>query len=292
MYGCCLAVSQNIKGTGHNMSEELKREDYEEPRCVICDPATGQPARRATVPLDRIVEKLDEYCGKKEFAAAERHLLYWLEEAKFQGDLRGEFSLRNELMGFYRKQEVEDKAIENATEALKLMAVLGNDNTISAGTCFVNCGTVYDNFGYPEKALPYFEKAQAVYELNLTAHDERLAGLYNNMGLVLSDLRRFGEADRLFHRALEVMENVESGKLEMAITYLNMADAVEAEHGMEKAEAKINQYLDLAYGLLSDESNERNAYFRYVLERCTPAYYCYGHFEQGEKLEALMGSVK
>ena len=55
------------------------------------------------IPQQRVIEKLDEYMSRRDYAGAERHLLYWLEEARAGGDLRGALMLRNALVGHYRK---------------------------------------------------------------------------------------------------------------------------------------------------------------------------------------------
>ena len=41
------------------------------------------------VPQQRIVAKMDEYMSRRDYAGAEKHLLYWLEEARQGNDLRG-----------------------------------------------------------------------------------------------------------------------------------------------------------------------------------------------------------
>jgi hypothetical protein len=69
------------------------------------------------------MQKLDEYWGARDYAGAERHLLYWLEEARLGCDERGELMLRNELMGHYRKLGKENEAIAQAEAALKLSGV-------------------------------------------------------------------------------------------------------------------------------------------------------------------------
>ena len=56
-----------------------------------------------SIPQQRVVEKLDEYMSRRDYAGAERHLLYWLEEALAAGDKRGELMVRNELVGHFRK---------------------------------------------------------------------------------------------------------------------------------------------------------------------------------------------
>ena len=252
----------------------LSREDYEEPRCVLC---MDQDAPTA-IPQRRVREKLDEYMSRRDYAGAERHLKYWLAEAQQNGDLRGEFFLRGEMMGHYRKAGDRDQAILNANESLNLIERLGFEGTISAGTAYVNVATVYDAFGMPQRSIELFEKARAIYEGTLPETDGRLGGLYNNMGLAYMALKRFGEAYEAFLKALDIMGKVENGALEQAITYLNLANAVELEHGLEKGEQKIGQYLDRAAALLDEPSLPRDGYYAFVCEKCAPTFDYYGWF--------------
>ena len=230
------------------------------------------------VPQRRIADKLDEYMSRRDYAGAERHLKYWLAEAQQNGDLRGEFFVRNEMMGHYRKVGDKDQAILNANESLNLIDRLSFEGTLSAGTAYVNAATVYDAFGMPERSIELFERAKAVYEGNLPETDGRLGGLYNNMGLAYMALGRFGEAYESFLKALDVMGKVEHGALEQAITYLNLANAVELEHGLEKGEKKIEQYLEKAAALLDDPTLPRDGYYAFVCEKCAPTFDYYGWF--------------
>ena len=252
----------------------LSREDYEEPNCVLC----MDKDRPAPIPQRRVREKLDEYMSRRDYAGAERHLNYWLAEAQENGDLRGEFFVRGEMMGHYRKVGNQEQAILNANESLNLIDQLGFEGTLSAGTAYVNAATVYDAFGMPERSIELFEKAKAIYEGNLPENDGRLGGLYNNMGLAYMALRRFGEAYEAFLKALDIMGRVEHGALEQAITYLNLANAVELEHGLEKGEQKIGQYLDKAAALLDDPALPRDGYYAFVCEKCAPTFDYYGYF--------------
>jgi hypothetical protein len=77
----------------------------------------SQPRIRP-IPQQRVIEKMDEYMSRRDYAGAERHLLYWLEEARVGGDLRGALLLRNEMVGHYRKTGERDKALESAEAAL------------------------------------------------------------------------------------------------------------------------------------------------------------------------------
>ncbi len=257
----------------------LAKEDYVEPACPFCKPGEVQ-----RVPLARILDKLEEYMARRDYGAVERHLLYWLAEAQTGRDERGAFSLHNELMGYYRKVQNAEKALHHADAALSLLPAVGED-TIAAGTCYVNCGTVCDAFGQYERSLTLFSKAQANYEANLPADDARRGGLYNNMALVLTALERYEEANTYFARALDVMAHAQHGQLEQAITYLNMADTTVAMVGYEDACDVVAEYLTTAQTLLNDPSLPHDGYHAFVCEKCAPTFDYYGSFAYANELK-------
>ena len=269
----------------------LSKEDYVEPRCVLSGDPYGKVPEVKPVPQHRIIEKMDEYMGQKDYAGAERHLKYWLEEAKLGADLRGQLTIRNELIGFYRKRGRKEDAYENIEEALKLLAALDFEGTISSGTTYTNAATAYYTFEDNEKALPFFEKAKDVYEANTATNADLLGGLYNNMALCCTALGRPEEALSLYEKALDLMKDVPGGILEQAITYLNMANAKEAQLGMEAAEADIFRYLDEAESLIDqakDLTGEggviHEGYYAFVLESCAPTFSYYGYFMTADEL--------
>lgn len=179
---------------------KLEREDYIEPRCVLCGkPGGEEPAQ--PVPVGRILDKLREYEDRNDWPAVERHLQYWLAEAEANRDERGQLMLHNELMGYYRKQSDREQAFAHAEKASALVEALGMEDTVTAGTTWVNTGTVREAFGDPVGGLAFFEMARANYEKNLPAEDSRLGGLYNNLALALTVCGRHEEADAMFRRA-------------------------------------------------------------------------------------------
>ena len=264
----------------------LRPEDYEEPSCLLCGVGGGTDPAVQPVPQQRIIQKLDEYMSRRDYAGAERHLLYWLEEARRGRDERGELVVRNELVGHYRKVGDRDKALAQGEKALALLDALDFGGTVSAGTTYVNVATACSAFGENERALALFEKARAVYEALPRTQLHLLGGLYNNMALVYKALGRYGEAFALFEKAMNVMAEVPGGVLEQAITCLNMADAVAAEQGLEAGEARIFALLDQAYELLRDPSAPHDGYYAFVCEKCAPSFSYYGYFLAAEELQS------
>ena len=256
----------------------LTPEDYAEPRCLLCDEPYGVTPEVKSVPQQRIIQKMNDYMSRRDYAGAERHLKYWLEEAKLGFDKRGELLIRNELVGHFRKTANKEGAFESAKEALRLIKELDFEENVSAGTTYTNIATAYNAFGENEKSIQYFEKARAVYESNERTSPELLGGLYNNMALTYTALGEFDKAFELYEKALGVMENAPNGELEQAITYLNMADLKEAELGNEKAESIVFDYLDKAQELLDTPTLRRDGYYAFVCEKCAPSFEYYGYF--------------
>ena len=260
-----------------NNSGPLGPEDYVEPRCVLCGEPYGAETVQA-VPQQRIIEKMDEYMARRDYAGAERHLLYWLAEAELGRDARGRLMLLGELIGHYRKTGEREKALRRIDEALALLEEMDFGGTISAGTTYVNAATALSAFGAPERALALFGKAREIYEASDRTQPQLLGGLYNNMALVLVTLGRFGEAYALYDLAEKRMANVPCGALEQAITCLNRADALAAERGAEDAETEITALLERAWALLHAPDVPKNGYCAFVYEKCAPSFSYYGRF--------------
>ena len=272
-------------------SRILGPEDYAEPRCLLCEEPYGSRPEIKAVPQKRIIEKMNEYMSRRDYEGAQRHLLYWLEEAKLGRDLGGELMILNELVGHYRKTSRKEQALAAAAGALELVERLDFDGTISAGTTFINAATACQAFDESERAMELFEKARRIYEEKDGTDPQLLGGLYNNMALACVSLERFDEAWDLYGKAMKVMETVPGGKLEQAITCLNMADLVEAQTGMEEGEKQIGELLDRAGELLKDPDLPRDGYYAFVCEKCAPSFSWYGYFLEAEELTRLSEEI-
>jgi len=261
----------------------LNKEDYEEPRCVLC----MNPKSR--IPIDRVLEKYDSYIEKREYDRAESHLRYWLEEAKTGGDEAGELAMFGELMGHLRKNGKINEALSLASSTIAKVERYGFSDTIMGATAILNAGTVYRAAGKNKESADCYEKAEKIYEAGLPDKDERLGGLYNNYASALTELGEFDKAEERFIKALKIMYGTKNGKLECAITYLNLADLYEKRDGSERAESATDEMLLKAFELLTDDSVEKNAYYEFVLDKCIPAYDHFGQFIMSAELKSRIG---
>lgn len=234
---------------------------------------------RTTVEL--LLKELDSYLHRNDYKGAEGYLLQKLKETPPPAVA---LPLRNELMGLYRKCGQKEEALAAADSALQLVQEQGLEQNLGGATTYLNSATVYKAFGKAEESLALFQRAREIYESTLPRGDRRLAGLYNNMGLTLVDLKRFREANELYRKALAVLRQTHGNEPEQAVTWLNIASAAEAEHGAEKAERAVEEALTQAQRLL-DGHPVRDGNYAFVCEKCASVFGYYGWFLYRNELE-------
>jgi len=238
------------------------------------------------IPRDRVLEKLDSLLRSNDYAAAKRLLQYWLSEAEYTGDSSGVLLMQNELMGLCRKLGEKEQALQYAQAALDQVGKMDIGDNVGAATTYLNSATVCKAFGLPEDAIQLFQMAQAIYERDLAPTDDRLGGLYNNMGLALVDLKRFRQAEALYRKALAVMQAVPEKEPEQAITYLNMATAAETELGMTQAQPRIAELARKAMACMEVGKDRTDGNYAFVCEKCASVFGYYGYEDYAAQLQA------
>ena len=236
------------------------------------------------IPRDRVLDKLDGLLRSNDYAGAKRLLQYWLSEAEYTGDDQGVLLMQNELMGLCRKLGEKDQALEYAQKALEQVAKMDIGDNVGAATTYLNSATVCKAFGMPEDAINLFSMAQEIYERDLPPTDDRLGGLYNNMGLALVDLKRFREAEVLYQKALSVMAQTPDKEPEQAITYLNMATAAEMEHGLDHP--GIAELARKAMACMEIGKDRTDGNYAFVCEKCATVFGYYGFEDYARELQA------
>lgn len=236
------------------------------------------------LPVDRILAKEDEYLSKNDYESAERHLEYWLGEARLQADGRAILLIDNELIGLHRKLGHRDQALDFCQKALAQVERMKIGENIGAATTYLNAATAYKAFDQAQSSIPLFERAEGIYRRELAPNDPRFGGLYNNMGLALCDLKRFEEAKECYRKALAITA-ANGSKPEEAITHLNLATAAEQEWGLEQGEGEIAKRIQIAWALLNDAALPQDGNYAFVCEKCAPTFRYYGYFLYANQLE-------
>ena len=92
------------------------------------------------------------------------------------------------------------------------------------------------------------------------------------------DLKEYDKALALYEKAIEVLNSNPKFNLEQAVSYLNMANAVEAQKGLENACEEIDVLLDNAQKVLNENYSETDGNYAFVCEKCAPTFGYYGRF--------------
>lgn len=237
------------------------------------------------IPRDRVLDKLDTLLRSNDYPAAKRLLQYWLSEAEYTRDDHGILLMQNELMGLCRKLGEREQALQYAQAALDQVGKMDIAQNVGAATTYLNSATVCKAFGMPEDAINLFQMAQTIYERDLPPTDDRLGGLYNNMGLALVDLKQFRQAEALYEKALSVMAAVPEKEPEQAITYLNMATAAEMELGLHQAQTKIAALVQKAMACMEIGKDRTDGNYAFVCEKCASVFEYYGYEDYGQQLK-------
>ena len=258
-------------------SAEILKVDFECPSCQ----KLKQQAAHISVP--RVIEKLDRFLDKNDLASAAGLLVYWQAEAKTLGDLSGELSVVNEMLGLYRKMQNKEKAEKAIQRALELLSLTGQEQSISGAVILINVATTMKAFGAPQKAVPLYEQAADVYEKEgLLPTDSRYAAFYNNFGTTLVELKQFERAKELYVKAIALTGDNPERYADCAITYLNLANLYDDWQGHLCEEIPV--CLQKAEALLRDERIKQNSYYAFVCEKCAPSFDYFGYFILAKEL--------
>ncbi len=259
--------------------------DYLEPACPLSGGKEFYYPRKdaslGSIPVDRVIAKVDSLFDKNDYVQAGKLLNYWREEAIALRDKRGQLSLESELIGYYRKRGDRERGSAAIASALALVEELGQEALPSGGTVFINCATAWQSFGKAEEAICLFARAEQVYKNTLPEGDSRFGGLYNNMALALVELGRYEQAKQAYAAALKVMSQVPGGEAECAITYINLSYLYEAAGDGER----IRDCMEKARQLLQSDELPRNGYYAFVLEKCAPAFDYFGEVKTAAQMK-------
>lgn len=249
-----------------------------EQRCCCSKESTG------TVPIMRIIDRLDSLYAKNDMEEAGRLLKYWEGEARALNDSRGLSEILSEEIGYYRTMGDSEKGLRAVDDALTLLNCVDVSDSVAYATIYLNCATTMKAFGKVNEALPYYDKAREVYEKLLKKDDFRLAGFYNNYATAMNELKRFDEAYENYNKAVSILK--QNGVLgELAVTYVNLAQLVYDRNEGEDYEEEADKYMELAFACLDDKSLERNGAYANICRKCAPAFEFFGYFLQKADLE-------
>jgi len=241
-----------------------------------------------TVPIARVMEKLDELFSRNDLPAVGRLLDYWENEARIINDSRGLIEILNEKIGYYRRTSEKEKGLASVYEAFELIEKLNATELVSSATVYLNGATTLKSFGKTLEAMPYYDKAERIYLRELGENDFRLAAFYNNVSSAYIDLGKNDSAEKCCLRALDILDGQKEFLGEMAVTKVNLAHLY---YDADPFDDRAYKCMDDAWEYLTSKECKRDGNFAFVCSKCYPSFGFFGYFEREAELKALMEKI-
>lgn len=154
---------------------------------------------------ESMLREVQQYYDCHDMERAGACMETWLRRAAEAGCWEEELTIRNELIGFYRKTG----NVENGTVVILRAEALLSEHQLeqeeAAGTTWLNIATAYRAFGRAQLSYNYFMKAKNNYLLRLDPFDYRMASLHNNLALLFLDTGYYEKAEEEFRHAVEIL---------------------------------------------------------------------------------------
>lgn len=226
--------------------------------------------------INRFFEELDSYFDKNDTAGVDAYLTTSLQTAKEEEDYAAYISICNEMIGFYRSVSAFEKAYMAAEDVLLLMEELNLEESEHFATTLLNAATAYSAGGDFTQAMRFYRQTVQIYEKLLPPEDDRWAGLYNNMSILLEKMDENEEAADCAKKALAVIEKQEAGSAQTATTLTNLALICFKLSKNEEAKAHLSR----AIALFEKDAAAPNEHYSGALAGMGEACFRDGYYER------------
>ena len=109
--------------------------------------------------VQRFITKLDSYYMVNDLGSADKLIDTWAKDAEEAGDKRALLTVMNEGLGFYRRTNNYDKAMQCIEKVTSLIEEVGVQRKVSGATVYVNMATTMKAFGKAAEGLKYYDMA-------------------------------------------------------------------------------------------------------------------------------------
>ncbi len=201
-------------------------------------------------------EKLDQFFAENQIAEAGTYLEECLDCARKEGDLSLEISVLNEMMGYYRSTDQEQKGLQSVTDALLLIQKNGLEYHPAAATMWINMGTTLCHFERVDEAETCYQNAMQFLK-EQPSGALTMAGLYNNTAAVFVKTGRFDEARAGYDKALDLLKSAEETPelwedvlFNRIVTWLNILVLNQVEITKTDSDSSVRNLAEQSDGLL------------------------------------------
>ncbi len=153
-------------------------------------------------------ETLDRFFAENQIEAAGAYLEDCLSKARQENNLSLEISVLNEMMGYYRSTDQEQKGISSVSDGLALIEKHGLEKHPAVAAMWINMGTTLCHFNRVDEAEICYQNAMEFLK-EQPSKALTMAGFYNNTAAVYVKTERFEEARSGYEKALELLKSME-----------------------------------------------------------------------------------
>ncbi len=232
--------------------------------------------------IEQVLKQLDELFAQHKVDQVESFLLRRIDEAAGEGDTASLITLLNEIIGHYRETSEFDKSLASCREVLMLMNEAGLKGTVAYATTLLNVANACRAAGLLRESMAYYQEVRVIYEKELQPMDFRYASLYNNMSLLFQEMGDFESACDCLERALLIASRYEEARIEVAVTYTNLA----------ASQLKLGRYQEAIQNLqkafsIFEMDEDRDYHYSGALSAMGEAQYLAGNLEESARYYKL-----
>ena len=192
--------------------------------------------------INLFLQKLDRLYENKKLNEVEPFFNENLKQAVSEKNFPAQFTILNEMMGFFRDTSQYEKSINACHRCIEVMKEMGIEKTVDYATALQNIANAHRAAGLLEQSLKFYMEAFNIYEKNIDSNDYRFASLNNNIALLYQEMGDFKKAVKHLEKALSIIDTIKGTEIEAATTYSNLGASLleleridEAVNYLEKA---------------------------------------------------------
>ena len=128
--------------------------------------------------INGFIEELDSLYTERRINDVEPFFNESIEQAKKENDLAAQFTILNEMMGFFRDTSQFEKSIKACNDCIELMKKMGIEGTGGIMLLpFKMWQTLTERHGNIAESLEVYKEVFSIYNENIPSDDYRMASL-------------------------------------------------------------------------------------------------------------------
>lgn len=224
--------------------------------------------------ISKLLQQIDQCFEQNRGNDAERLMQEGIAQAVQEQDDESLLQLLNELLGYYRETGQAEASYAIAGQAVAQALRMGLEGTIPYATTLLNVANACRAAGLLRESMTYYEEVRRIYDKKLSAYDFRYASLFNNMSLLFQEMGDFESACDCLERALGIALRYPQARVEVAVTYTNLAASLLRLGRWEEAMEHLNK----AFSIF-EEDEEKDYHYSAALSAMGEAKYMAGDLE-------------